>query len=112
MSWTPDGANLRRLHGSALAPDTMLMFNLYSYRTSSQKPGDELLATFRQQFPEVAAATTASSAAAAPTRTATTSQAGQTETVVTSQERCVCILILLSIPFLLAFLSPFFCHLL
>lgn len=30
---------------------------IFCYSTSSQKPGDELLANFRQQFPEVVAAT-------------------------------------------------------
>lgn len=39
-------------------------------RTSSQKPGDELLANFRQQFPEVAAATSSSTADPASTVTA------------------------------------------
>ncbi|KAJ3514316.1 hypothetical protein NM208_g15076 [Fusarium decemcellulare] len=34
----------------------------FLYRTSSQKPGDELLANFRQQFPEVAAVSTSSTA--------------------------------------------------
>ncbi|KAL0468230.1 CP2 transcription factor domain-containing protein [Neurospora intermedia] len=47
---------------------------MFRARTSSQKPADDLLANFRQQFPELAAAT--SSGAAAPARTATTSQAG------------------------------------
>lgn len=31
-------------------------------RTSSQKPGDELLANFRQQFPDLAAVSTSSTA--------------------------------------------------
>ncbi|KAK3898840.1 CP2 transcription factor-domain-containing protein, partial [Staphylotrichum tortipilum] len=39
-------------------------------RTSSQKPGDDLLANFRQQFPEVAAVGS-SATAAGPTRTTT-----------------------------------------
>lgn len=39
-------------------------------RTSSQKPADDLLANFRQQFPEVAAATS-TSAVAGPARTTT-----------------------------------------
>jgi len=60
------------------------LLTAHIYRTSSQKPGDELLATFRQQFPEVAAATSASSAG--PTKTTT---AGQADVAVTSQERCV-----------------------
>ncbi|KAL1881134.1 hypothetical protein VTK73DRAFT_4581 [Phialemonium thermophilum] len=33
---------------------------MFRQRTSSQKPGDDLLANFREQFPEVAAATSAS----------------------------------------------------
>ncbi|KAK3321644.1 CP2 transcription factor-domain-containing protein [Apodospora peruviana] len=56
---------------------------MFRQRTSSQKPGDELLATFKQQFPEVAAATS-SSAAGIPASTATASQAN---VVVSSQER-------------------------
>ncbi|KAK3346694.1 CP2 transcription factor-domain-containing protein [Lasiosphaeria hispida] len=55
---------------------------MFRQRTSSQKPGDDLLANFRQQFPEVAAATSASAAAAS--TTATTSQA---DVAITSQER-------------------------
>ncbi|KAK4124590.1 hypothetical protein N657DRAFT_398458 [Parathielavia appendiculata] len=43
---------------------------MFRQRTSSQKPGDDLLANFRQQFPEVAAVGS-STAAAAPARTAT-----------------------------------------
>lgn len=60
---------------------------MFRQRTSSQKPGDELLANFRQQFPEVAAVASAVSTSAttsAPTRTASTSQVG---VAVTSQER-------------------------
>ncbi|KAI0426452.1 CP2 transcription factor-domain-containing protein [Xylaria sp. FL1042] len=38
---------------------------MFRQRTSSQKPGDELLANFRQQFPEISTAGAASSAAAA-----------------------------------------------
>ncbi|KAK3942060.1 Grainyhead-like protein 2 [Diplogelasinospora grovesii] len=56
---------------------------MFRQRTSSQKPGDELLANFRQQFPEVAAATSTSSAAG-PARTATANQA---DVSVTSHER-------------------------
>jgi len=56
---------------------------MFRQRTSSQKPADDLLAHFRQQFPEVAAATS-SSGAAAPARTATASQAG---IAVTAAER-------------------------
>lgn len=44
-----------------------------SSRTSSQKPGDDLLANFRQQFPEVAVG---SSAAASTSHTATAGNAG------------------------------------
>ncbi|KAK1774909.1 CP2 transcription factor-domain-containing protein [Copromyces sp. CBS 386.78] len=47
---------------------------MFSQRTSARKPGHDLLENFRQQFPEVAAAT--SSVATAPARTATTGQAG------------------------------------
>lgn len=54
-------------------------------RTSSQKPGDDLLANFRQQFPEVATASTTASAAG-PARTATT---GHADIPVSGQERCV-----------------------
>lgn len=55
---------------------------MFRQRTSSQKPGDELLATFRQQFPEVAsAATTTSSATVSATRTATATQAEVPSTV-------------------------------
>ncbi|WKT41055.1 hypothetical protein QSH57_005861 [Fusarium oxysporum f. sp. vasinfectum] len=35
---------------------------MFRQRTSSQKPGDELLANFRQQFPDLAAASTAATA--------------------------------------------------
>ncbi|KAH8888609.1 hypothetical protein GQ53DRAFT_243055 [Thozetella sp. PMI_491] len=45
---------------------------MFRQRTSSQKPGDELLANFRQQFPEVVAATSAS-----PSDPASTVTAGQ-----------------------------------
>ncbi|KAI1350411.1 CP2 transcription factor-domain-containing protein [Xylaria sp. FL0043] len=38
---------------------------MFRQRTSSQKPGDELLANFRQQFPEISTAGAASSSAAA-----------------------------------------------
>ncbi|KAK4042962.1 CP2 transcription factor-domain-containing protein [Parachaetomium inaequale] len=56
---------------------------MFRQRTSSQKPGDELLANFRQQFPEVA--TVGSSAtAAAPARTAT---AGHADVSAAGQER-------------------------
>ncbi|KAF2968918.1 hypothetical protein GQX73_g4704 [Xylaria multiplex] len=37
---------------------------MFRQRTSSQKPGDDLLANFRQQFPEISTAGTASSTAA------------------------------------------------
>lgn len=56
---------------------------MFRQRTSSQKPGDELLANFRQQFPEVAAATS-TNAPAAPARTVT---AGHADASVTAQER-------------------------
>ncbi|KAK3689812.1 CP2 transcription factor-domain-containing protein [Podospora appendiculata] len=56
---------------------------MFRQRTSSQKPGDELLANFRQQFPEVAAATS-SSVAGPPAITATANQADVTAT---QQER-------------------------
>ncbi|KAJ4292937.1 hypothetical protein N0V88_005600 [Collariella sp. IMI 366227] len=55
---------------------------MFRQRTSSQKPGDDLLANFRQQFPEVASA--GSSAAAAPARTVT---AGHPDVPVSAQER-------------------------
>ncbi|KAK0625341.1 CP2 transcription factor [Bombardia bombarda] len=55
---------------------------MFRSRTSSQKPGDDLLANFRQQFPEVAAAT--SSASGGPASTAT---AGQADVSVAQQER-------------------------
>lgn len=56
---------------------------MFRQRTSSQKPGDDLLANFRQQFPEVATASTTASAAG-PARTATT---GHTDIPVSGQER-------------------------
>ncbi|KAH6623504.1 CP2 transcription factor-domain-containing protein [Chaetomium tenue] len=46
---------------------------MFRQRTSSQKPGDDLLANFRQQFPEVAVPGS-SATAAAPARTATAGQ--------------------------------------
>ncbi len=53
------------------------------FRTSLQKPGDELLADFRLQFPEVS--TTTSASAAGPSKTAT---AGEILPIaVSSQER-------------------------
>lgn len=55
---------------------------MFRQRTSSQKPGDDLLANFRQQFPEVAAV--GSSAAAGPTKTST---AGHADVPVSAQER-------------------------
>ncbi|KAK4445031.1 Grainyhead-like protein 2 [Podospora aff. communis PSN243] len=58
---------------------------MFRQRTSSQKPGDELLATFKQQFSDVVAVTTSSTPAAAATRTAATSQPN--EVPVTAQER-------------------------
>lgn len=57
---------------------------MFRQRTSSQKPGDELLATFRQQFPEVAAATSASPGAG-PAKTTTAPETGLT--AVPSQDR-------------------------
>ncbi|KAK3376645.1 CP2 transcription factor-domain-containing protein [Lasiosphaeria ovina] len=57
---------------------------MFRQRTSSQKPGDDLLANFRQQFPEVATAATSASSATSPPQTIT---AGHTEVSVTSQER-------------------------
>lgn len=61
---------------------------MFRQRTSSQKPGDDLLANFRQQFPEVAAATS-SSAAAGPARTITAAQPGvvAAASAVTTHER-------------------------
>lgn len=56
-------------------------------RTSSQKPGDDLLANFRQQFPEVAAATSTSAAAPATTATASATLPGVVTT--SQQERYV-----------------------
>ncbi|KAK0725319.1 CP2 transcription factor-domain-containing protein [Lasiosphaeris hirsuta] len=56
---------------------------MFRQRTSSQKPGDDLLANFRQQFPEVAAATSAPVVVAS-TTTATT---GQADVAILSQER-------------------------
>ncbi|KAB5533624.1 CP2 transcription factor [Coniochaeta sp. 2T2.1] len=56
---------------------------MFRQRTSSQKPGDDLLANFRQQFPEVAAATSAS-VVAGPARTATAPEADIT--AVTTQD--------------------------
>ncbi|KAM7221913.1 CP2 transcription factor domain containing protein [Rhypophila decipiens] len=56
---------------------------MFRQRTSSQKPGDELLATFKQQFPEVAVATSSTSAAAP----ASTAAATQNVVAVTAQER-------------------------
>ncbi|KAL2016892.1 hypothetical protein VTK56DRAFT_2892 [Thermocarpiscus australiensis] len=56
---------------------------MFRQRTSSQKPGDDLLETFRQQFPEVASASSSTSAAA-PARTIT---AGHAEVPVAGQER-------------------------
>ena len=53
-------------------------------RTSSQKPGDELLANFRQQFPEVAAATSSST-----TDPASTVTAEHTDAAGIAQERYV-----------------------
>ncbi|KAK4247172.1 CP2 transcription factor-domain-containing protein [Corynascus novoguineensis] len=47
---------------------------MFRQRTSSQKPGDDLLANFRQQFPEVAAVGSTGSAAV-PARTATAGHA-------------------------------------
>ncbi|CRK48233.1 hypothetical protein BN1723_007918 [Verticillium longisporum] len=46
---------------------------MFRQRTSTQKPGDEFLANFRQQFPE--AAVGASSAQAQPAHTTTTDNA-------------------------------------
>ncbi|KAL2130989.1 hypothetical protein VTI74DRAFT_5692 [Chaetomium olivicolor] len=57
---------------------------MFRQRTSSQKPGDDLLANFRQQFPEVAAA--GSSSAAAPARTVTAGHA-EVPVSVAGQER-------------------------
>lgn len=76
-----------------------------SSRTSSQKPGDDLLANFRQQFPEVAVG---SSAAASTSHTATAGNAG---IVPPGQERyatlhytglffCFCSLQLSPLPFI------------
>ncbi|TPX18143.1 uncharacterized protein E0L32_002652 [Thyridium curvatum] len=56
---------------------------MFRQRTSSQKPGDELLANFRQQFPEVATAASSTSPAG-PARTVTADQPGMP---VTGQER-------------------------
>lgn len=56
-------------------------------RTSSQKPGDDLLANFRQQFPEVAAATSTSAAVPATTATASSTLSGVVTT--SQQERYV-----------------------
>lgn len=44
------------------SPSFGSMLTYHFYRTSSQKPGDELLANFRQQFPEVAAVSTSAAA--------------------------------------------------
>lgn len=62
---------------------TWFFFSSPLYRTSSQKPGDDLLANFRQQFPEVAVG---SSAAASASQTATAGNAG---IVAPGQERYV-----------------------
>ncbi|KAK4143097.1 CP2 transcription factor-domain-containing protein [Dichotomopilus funicola] len=56
---------------------------MFRQRTSSQKPGDDLLANFRQQFPEVAAVGS-TAAVAGPARTAT---AGHPEISGTGPER-------------------------
>ncbi|KAG5942602.1 hypothetical protein E4U53_007217 [Claviceps sorghi] len=48
---------------------------MFRQRTSSQKPGDDLLANFRQQFPEVAVVTSAGSA---PSKAETTTAANDT----------------------------------
>lgn len=58
---------------------------MFRQRTSSQKPGDDLLANFRQQFPEVAAATSSSAAVAATTATAPSALPGVATT--SQQER-------------------------
>lgn len=58
---------------------------MFRQRTSSQKPGDELLANFRQQFPEVASVTSSSAAGAAPTTTA--GDAPEPNVTDTTQER-------------------------
>lgn len=46
------------LAASPQADETISM-----YRTSSQKPGDDLLANFRQQFPQISAGSTAAASA-------------------------------------------------
>jgi hypothetical protein len=64
---------------------------MFRQRTSSQKPGDELLANFRQQFPEVAAATSASTVSGP----AMTTTAPETDMIaVTTQDRYVSALLL------------------
>ncbi|KFA77100.1 hypothetical protein S40288_09730 [Stachybotrys chartarum IBT 40288] len=49
---------------------------MFRQRTSSQKPGDELLANFRQQFPQVAAVSTGASPAPAISHTAGADNSG------------------------------------
>ncbi|KAK4231972.1 CP2 transcription factor-domain-containing protein [Podospora fimiseda] len=56
---------------------------MFSQRTSSRKPGEDLLQTFRQQFPEVAAATTT----AAPQPPTSMPAPGAHIPAVTTQER-------------------------
>ncbi|KAK4664896.1 uncharacterized protein QC763_508610 [Podospora pseudopauciseta] len=55
---------------------------MFRQRTSSQKPGDDLLANFRQQFPEVAAVTSSAGAA----QPASTTTAGHPAVAVSAQE--------------------------
>ncbi|KAG5984863.1 hypothetical protein E4U55_002790 [Claviceps digitariae] len=57
---------------------------MFRQRTSSQKPGDELLANFRQQFPEVAVVT---SEASAPSIAQTTTAADTTALNAPSQDQ-------------------------
>ncbi|KAI0835980.1 CP2 transcription factor-domain-containing protein [Hypoxylon sp. FL0890] len=66
---------------------------MFRQRTSSQKPGDELLANFRQQFPEIAAvASSSASGAPAPAQNTVTSDnpvlvpSGQEQHPSTSQD--------------------------
>ncbi|KAF3763773.1 hypothetical protein M406DRAFT_262710 [Cryphonectria parasitica EP155] len=54
------------------------------YRTSSQKPGDDLVANFRQQFPEIASGSTA---AASASQTATAGNPGGASG---TQDSCFC----------------------
>ncbi|KAK3385084.1 CP2 transcription factor-domain-containing protein [Podospora didyma] len=57
---------------------------MFRQRTSTQKPGDDLLANFRQQFPEVATGPSSSTATSPAAQTVT---AGIADVAVTSQER-------------------------